>query len=98
MQITTVDIEGETFNIKKLTGFTLLNAVNLNGKLGDMYRDLIVSAIVDDKGKPTFSIREVEKMDTPQFSKLGGAVMEIHKDEFENFQASADLKIKPKTN
>lgn len=98
MQITTIELDDEVFNVKRLTGFSLLNAVTLNGKLGDMYRDLITAAIVDDKGKPMFSQKEVEKMDTATFSKLGGAVMELHKDEFESFRASAELKIKQKQN
>jgi len=81
-----------------LTGFSLMNAMNMNGKMGDMYRDLILASIVDDKGRSLFTSKEIEKMDTAQFSKLGGAVLELHKDEFANFQSSADLKIKPKTN
>ena len=63
-----------------------------------MYRDLITAAIVDEEGRPVFSARDVEKMETSQFSALGNAVLELHSEEFANFQRSAASKPRQKTN
>lgn len=83
MKTFTVEVSGETYTCRKLSGFRMMNALGDPKKqTGDLYRDLILASVQE----PEITKEYIEEEMPPnEFLALGVGILQAHEVEIQDF-------------